>query len=89
LLTYHIRFVPEHELAKTGNDPLFLFNALADLGDLTIKANTSELPALTDIDPQELYLSWDLTLKTDASKEDINEVFECLLAMIQQLKLKV
>jgi len=82
--TYQIHFVPEHNLAKTGNDPLFLFNALADLGELTTIANTSELPALTDIDPQELYLSWDLTLKTQASKEDIYEVFEwvedeCLL----------
>jgi len=81
---YQIHFVPEHNLAKTGNDPLFLFNALADLGDLTTVANTSELPALTDIDPQELYLSWDLTLKTEASQEDILEVFEwveddCLL----------
>ena len=82
--TYQIHFVPEHDLAKTGNDPLFLFNALADLGELTTIANTSELPALTDIDPQELYLSWNLTLKTNASKEDILEVFEwvedeCLL----------
>jgi len=82
--TYQINFVPQHDLAKTGNDPLFLFNALADLGELTTIANTSELPALTDIDPQELYLSWDLTLKTTASKEEIHEVFEwveddCLL----------
>lgn len=84
LSTYQIHFVPEHNLAKTGNDPLFLFNALADLGELTTVANTGELPALTDIDPQELYLSWNLTLKTNASKEDVLEVFEwvedeCLL----------
>jgi len=76
LSTFKIHFVPEHNLAKTGNDPLFLFNALADLGELTTIANTSELPALTDIDPQELYLSWDLTLTTTASEADINEVFE-------------
>ena len=88
LSTYQIHFVPEHNLAKTGNDPLFLFNALADLGELITIANTSELPALTDIDPQELYLSWDLTLKTKANKEEIYEVFEwvedeCLLEISQ------
>jgi len=88
LSTYQIHFVPEHNLAKTGNDPLFLFNALADLGELITVANTSELPALTDIDPQELYLSWDLTLKTKANKEEIYEVFEwvedeCLLEISQ------
>jgi len=73
---YNIHFVPEHNLAKTGNDPLFLFSALAELGELTIKAVTSELPALTDIDPQELYLSWNLTLTTEATIEEIQEIFE-------------
>lgn len=86
---YEIKFVPEHCLAKTGNDPLFLFNALTELGRLSIAANTSELPALTDIDPQELYLSWQLTLESDANEDDIKEIFEwvedeCLLEITQQ-----
>ena len=89
---YQIKFVPEHCLAKTGNDPLFLFNALTELGNLSLAANTSELPALTDIDPQELYLSWQLTLETDVSEEDIKEIFEwvedeCLLEITQQTTL--
>lgn len=73
---YHIRFIPEHDLAKTGNDPIFLFNALAELGEVSIQAITSELPALTDMDPQELYLSWNIDLITDSGIEDIEEVFE-------------
>jgi len=82
--TYHISFIPEHSLAKTGNDPIFLFSALAELGELTTKANTQDLPALNDIDPQELYLSWQLTLITAVDKSEIVEVFEwvedeCLL----------
>jgi len=73
---FAIHFVPDHSLAKTGNDPLFLFNALAELGQLTTVANTGELPALTDIDVQELYLSWDLTLITAATEDEVREVFE-------------
>ena len=73
---YHICFIPEHDLAKTGNDPIFLFNALAELGEVSIQANTSELPALTDMDPQELYLSWNIDLITDSGIEEIEEVFE-------------
>lgn len=73
---YNIHFVPEHNLAKTGNDPLFLFSALAELGELTIEAVTNELPALTDIDPQELYLSWNLILATEATREEVQEIFE-------------
>ncbi len=83
---YKITFIPEHSLAKTGNDPIFLFSALAELGQLTISANTDELPALMDIDAQELYLSWQLTLITDAEEVDIIEIFEwvedeCLLTL--------
>lgn len=73
---WHIEFIPEHHLVQTGNDPLLLFNALADLGDLEVSANCGELPAITDIDPEELYLSWQLKLTSLASESDIREVFE-------------
>jgi two-component system chemotaxis sensor kinase CheA len=74
--TWHIKFIPEHHLVKTGNDPLLLFNALADLGEVTITACATELPALNDIDAEEIHLSWDLILKSSASEDDIKEVFE-------------
>lgn len=83
---FNIKFIPEHSLAKTGNDPLFLFSALAELGNLTISASTNELPGLMDIDAQELYLSWDLTLHCEVDEEEIREIFEwvedeCLLEL--------
>jgi len=74
--TYHIIFIPNHDLAKTGNDPLFLFGALADLGQLTTEALSKELPALSDICPQELYLSWHLTLISDSTLAEVKEIFE-------------
>jgi len=73
---WKIEFTPEHHLVKTGNDPLFLFNALAQLGEVDIEANTKELPALNDMDTEELYLSWQLILTTDVNLEEIEEVFE-------------
>jgi len=76
LSKWEILFIPEHHLVQTGNDPLFLFNALADLGELTLIANCKELPALNDIDAEELYLSWQLTLSSKASEAEIKEVFE-------------
>ncbi|WP_057831128.1 chemotaxis protein CheA [Colwellia sp. TT2012] len=84
---YTINFIPEHSLAKTGNDPLFIFSALAELGQLTLSADCNDLPALVDIDPQELYLSWQLTLYTDADEAEIREIFEwvedeCLLEVV-------
>ncbi len=76
LSKWQIIFIPEHHLVQTGNDPLFLFNALADLGELILVANCKELPALNDIDAEELYISWQLTLSSKASEAEIREVFE-------------
>jgi len=76
LTLWNILFVPEHHLVQTGNDPLLLFSALADLGFLSVQAKINELPALTDMDAEEIYIGWQLELKTYASEADIREVFE-------------
>jgi two-component system, chemotaxis family, sensor kinase CheA len=76
LQQWQINFIPEHQLVQTGNDPLLLFNALADLGELSVKANVDNLPPLTDMHAEELYLNWQLTLNSACSKEDIKEIFE-------------
>ncbi len=73
---WHIQFLPEHQLVQTGNDPLLLFNALTDLGNITLRANTDELPPLNDMHAEELYLSWYIELVSACSEEDIKEVFE-------------
>jgi two-component system chemotaxis sensor kinase CheA len=87
---WHIEFIPEHHLVQTGNDPLLLFSALADLGELDVLASTKELPLLIDIDPEELYLSWQLTLISSANEDEITEIFEwvedeCKLTLKQEI----
>ena len=71
-----ISFLPKHQLVQTGNDPLLLFNALADFGELIVQADTDELPPLTEMNSEELYLSWQLQLSSDCTEQDIIEVFE-------------
>ncbi len=76
LICWKISFLPEHQLVQTGNDPLLLFNALADLGELSVHANIDNLPPLTDINAEELYLNWQLTLISRCEEADIREIFE-------------
>jgi len=88
---WQITFIPQHHLVQTGNDPLLLFNALADLGQLSVVAKVDGLPALTDMDAEELYLTWQLELKSGCSEDDIKEVFEwvedeCELIIEQQMQ---
>ena len=71
-----ISFHPHIEMLRTGNDPVRMIYALADLGEIDIKADISALPAFTDLNPEDSFLSWEITLKGDIKKDDILEVFD-------------
>ncbi|HEY8537248.1 MAG TPA: chemotaxis protein CheA, partial [Steroidobacteraceae bacterium] len=73
---WRISFRPYPQLFAHGNDPLRMMRELAELGDLTVKTDASALPPLADLDPASCYLSWDLTVETDATREVIDQVFD-------------
>ena len=73
---WHIVFLPHSHMMRTGNDPLRLLRELASLGDLTVKANTESLPPLSDLEPEDSYLSWDMTLTGDVSRDQITDIFD-------------
>lgn len=73
---WHISLHPERHLLQTGNEPLRLFRELQTLGQLEVSADTEELPAWEDYNPEELYIKWELMLSGETSSDDINEVFE-------------
>ena len=73
---WRISFRPYPQLFVHGNDPLRMLRELADIGDLTINADTHALPTLDKLDPSSCYFSWDLTVATDATREVIDQVFD-------------
>lgn len=74
--SWKISFVPHHEMLQTGNDVLHIINALAELGPVTQVVESENIPPLDSIHPEECYLSWQITLQSNCSKDDIDEVFE-------------
>jgi two-component system chemotaxis sensor kinase CheA len=73
---WHIIFCPHVHLMKTGNDPVRMFRELEELGELTVETDLRGLPEIQDIDPEECHLSWDIHLKGDIERQDIDEVFD-------------
>jgi len=71
-----ISFRPHIEMLRTGNDPVRMIYALAELGEIETKVDISELPSFTDLNPEDSFLSWEISLKGDIKKEDISEVFD-------------
>ncbi|MEJ2379211.1 MAG: chemotaxis protein CheA, partial [Pseudolabrys sp.] len=45
-------------------------------GDLSLTADTSSLPPLNELEPDRPYIGWTGTLTTDATREQVEDVFE-------------
>jgi len=72
---WRIRFSPAPDFMMNGSDPLLLLDELGKLGSLQVKADTSKIPALEEIDPVRCYVSWELRLTTAASLDELKDVF--------------
>ena len=72
---WRIRFdLPSHAF-KNGTNPLALLAELRDLGEARVVADASRVPPLSQIEPTDHYLAWDVTLTTDQGRGAIEDVF--------------
>ncbi len=70
-----LRFGPE--VIRNGMDPLSFLRYLTTLGDLLhVETLTDALPEVNAMDPEVCYLGFEIALRSDASKADIENVFE-------------
>ena len=76
LRTYTIVFRPKPELLKHANEPLYIVRELRKLGELDLIAETDSLPPLLELECDRPYIGWTGTLRTEATRAQIDEVFE-------------
>jgi two-component system chemotaxis sensor kinase CheA len=63
-------------MLRRANEPLYIIRELRKLGQLDLIAETDQLPALSEIEPDRPYIGWTGTLRTEASREQVAEVFD-------------
>ena len=73
---WDIKFKPKANYLQTGNQPQHIFRALAELGGVTLNPEFDSLPDFTQSKPGEMYLSWNIELKADVSREEILAEFD-------------
>jgi two-component system chemotaxis sensor kinase CheA len=73
---WKIAFRPYPQLFARGNDPLHMLRELAEVGELHAQVVHKSLPALADLDPETCYLSWELSLQSDVTREVVAHVFD-------------
>ena len=76
LRRFRIRFVPFPELLRKANEPLLLIRELKSFATVEIAVDAARVPPLESLEPELLYLAWELDVLTDADAARIAEVFE-------------
>lgn len=76
LKQYTISFVPNQQIFLRGNDPLFIFRTLQELGEVEVSCDFSGLPAFHQFIPDNAFLSWDIILKSNCTQKEVDDAFE-------------
>ena len=71
-----VSFRPKPELYAKANDAIKLLREIRALGNADVACDISEVPLLTELDPEGAYLSWTIRLGGDATEAQVREVFE-------------
>lgn len=87
---WRIRFIPNEDMLKSGNEPFRMIRELKLLGELAVESSCDRIPSFGDYDPESCFLEWVIVLKGDVGKDKISEVFEwvegdCVLEIEQVL----
>ncbi len=73
---WRIRFDPHPGIMQRGNDPLRILRALAETGRLRSRARLDRVPPLERLDPESLYLGWDLELEGEVDRASLDDLFD-------------
>jgi two-component system chemotaxis sensor kinase CheA len=76
---WRIRLTPARDVFRRGLDPLLALCELAELGRVSqLRMDTSAVPVLAELNPEENHLSWTLLLESDQPEQRIQDVLSFL-----------
>ncbi len=71
-----IQFQPHEDILTDGNNPLYMLDELATMGEMISVPLIDKLPSgLSSYNPQKLFIGWNILLTTNCSEESIYNVF--------------
>jgi two-component system chemotaxis sensor kinase CheA len=74
-VTYRIRFSPPPEVLINGTKPLLLLSELREMGEFSCIPHFDRMTRLSELDPEQLNIYWDVILTTSRSENEIRDVF--------------
>jgi two-component system chemotaxis sensor kinase CheA len=80
----HLEF--DSRILRNGSNPLDLLDDLCKLGPCFAVPVTDDVPLLDELEPEDCYLKWDVTLSSDCDKAAIDDVF---MFVLDEMKLTI
>ncbi|WP_206238302.1 chemotaxis protein CheA [Novosphingobium terrae] len=61
---------------RNGGEPLLLLRELSELGAVCLQCDTSAVPGLDNLDPDQAYLGWTFVVPKSVSEATVREIFD-------------
>lgn len=74
--SWTIRFKPSRAALANAGEPLLIIRELETLGATIESVDVSDVPGLRDLDPENAYLTWTLSMPGDVPQSDITDCFD-------------
>jgi len=74
--SWTIRFKPSRAALANASEPMLLIRELETLGATIESVDVSDVPPLRDLDPEDAYFTWVLSMPGDVPQNDINDCFD-------------
>jgi len=71
-----VTFKPSRAALANAGEPLLIIRELESLGGEVVAVDTSTVPPLRDLDPEDAYLTWTLRVPGEVAEGDINDCFD-------------
>ncbi|MFK8077247.1 MAG: chemotaxis protein CheA [Granulosicoccus sp.] len=86
---WDIEFTPKQPFFLRGNNTLLLIREVIRLGECQVSYKPESIPAWSDFDGNTSYLSWQISLTSSSSEEELKEIFEwvdtdCELSIVKR-----
>lgn len=71
-----VRFGPSRAALANGGEPLLVIRELEDMGGSVIAVDSSGLPSLRDLDPEDAYLIWTISVPGSVDEQTVHDCFD-------------
>jgi two-component system chemotaxis sensor kinase CheA len=72
---WQLRLEFDSHILRNGSNPVDLLDDLSQLGSCFAVPLTDDVPLLDELEPEDCFLKWDVTLHSDCAKAAIDDVF--------------